>query len=187
MKTLYTLSVLLKPTSTNSLNLAWKVLKGDTVRLQPWFIIRRASWLYIVACPNGCHKDYKGDWLHRGLLHSFWRQEILVCNLVFISLGGQFCHRYVIPKATRHIVQSSLKVQDGVSFFFKMESAQPFPFLPQHHQLNEHDFSKLHEMVKDRKAWHAAVHGILNSQTQQGNWTTQKYKAWPLSTSIQAS
>ena len=25
--------------------------------------------------------------------------------------------------------------------------------------------SKLHEMVKDRKAWHAAVHGVVKSQT----------------------
>ena len=31
--TLHTLSVLLKPTSPNSLNPAWKVFKGDTVRL----------------------------------------------------------------------------------------------------------------------------------------------------------
>ena len=27
-------------------------------------------------------------------------------------------------------------------------------------------FSKLLEMVKDRKAWHAAVHGFMESQTQ---------------------
>ena len=33
VKTLHTLSVLLKPTSPNSLNPAWKVFKGDTVRL----------------------------------------------------------------------------------------------------------------------------------------------------------
>ena len=26
--------------------------------------------------------------------------------------------------------------------------------------------SKLREMVKDREAWHAAVHGIAKSQTQ---------------------
>ena len=77
------------------------------------------------------HKDYKGDWLHRGLLHSFWQWEILVWSLdQFISLGGQFGRRYVIPMATTHMVQSSLKVQDGVSFFFKMKSAQPVPFLP---------------------------------------------------------
>ena len=49
---------------------------------------------------------------------------------MFISPGGQFGRGYVIPMATRHIVQSSLKVRDGVSFFFKMESAQPVPFLP---------------------------------------------------------
>ena len=123
MKTLYTLSVLLKPTSANSLNLAWKALKGDIIRLQPWFIIRRVSWLYIVAYTKGCHKDYKGDWPHRGILHSFWRREILVCNLGLISLGGQFARGYVIPMATRHIVQSSLKVRDAVSFFQDGSSA----------------------------------------------------------------
>ena len=50
---------------------------------------------------------------------------------MFISPGGQFGRRYVIPMATRHMVQSSLKVQDGVSFFLKMKSAQAVPFLPQ--------------------------------------------------------
>ena len=110
------------------------MLKGDTVRLQPWFIIR--IMILLVAYTNEGHKDYKGDWLHRGLLHCFWRQEISAWNLVFISPGGQFGHRYVIPTATRHIVQSSLKQQDGVSFFFsKMESAWPVPFLPQVHPL----------------------------------------------------
>ena len=94
-------------------------------------IIRRVSWLYIVACTNGYHQDDKGDWLCRGLLHSFWQHKILVWNLVFVSPGGQFGHRYVIPKATRHIVQSSLRVQNGVSFFCKMQSARPVPFHPQ--------------------------------------------------------
>ena len=50
---------------------------------------------------------------------------------MFISPGGQFGRRHVIRMAPRHMVQSSLKVQDGVSFFFKMESAQPVPFLLQ--------------------------------------------------------
>ena len=54
--------------------------------------------------------------------------------------GRLVCCSYAIPMASRHIVQSSLKVQDGVSFFFKMESAQPVLFLPQHHELNEHEF-----------------------------------------------
>ena len=31
--------------------------------------------------------------------------------------------------------------------------------------------SKLQEMVQDREAWHAAVHGV-KGQTQQSDWTT---------------
>ena len=34
------------------------------------------------------------------------------------------------------------------------------------------NLSKLREMVKDREAWHAAVHGITKSQTQPSDWTT---------------
>ena len=32
--------------------------------------------------------------------------------------------------------------------------------------------SKLQEIVNDREAWHAAVHGITKSQTQLSDWTT---------------
>ena len=34
------------------------------------------------------------------------------------------------------------------------------------------NLDKLQEIVKDREAWHATVHGIAKSQTRLGDWTT---------------
>ena len=43
-----------------------------------------------------------------------------------------------------------------------------------HHWLHAMDISlsKLSDVVKDREAWHTAVHGIAKSQTQLSDWTT---------------
>ena len=36
--------------------------------------------------------------------------------------------------------------------------------------------SKVQEMVKNREAWHAIVHGITKSWTQLSDWTTFYFK-----------
>ena len=40
------------------------------------------------------------------------------------------------------------------------------------YQLSGHEFEQFWEMVKDREAWHAVVHGVAKSQTWLSNWMT---------------
>ena len=41
-----------------------------------------------------------------------------------------------------------------------------------HHRLNGHEFEQLLEMVKDREAWCAAVHGVSKSRMRLSSSTT---------------
>ena len=49
-----------------------------------------------------------------------------------------------------------------------------------HHWLNGMSLSKLQELVMDREAWHAAVHGVTKSRTRLSDWTTAttRYENW---------
>ena len=38
-----------------------------------------------------------------------------------------------------------------------------------HHRLDGHEFEQALELVMDREAWHAAVHGVTKSWTQLGD------------------
>ena len=42
-----------------------------------------------------------------------------------------------------------------------------------HHQIEGHESQQTPEMVKEREAWHAAVHMITKNWTQLSDWTTR--------------
>ena len=44
-----------------------------------------------------------------------------------------------------------------------------------HHRLNGHNLSKFRELVMDREAWRAAVHGVGKSRTWLSDWTEMKH------------
>ena len=50
-----------------------------------------------------------------------------------------------------------------------------------HHWLNGHKFEQTQGMVKDKEAWHVAVHGVTKTWIQLSNWTTTT-KSWWLNT-----
>ena len=48
------------------------------------------------------------------------------------------------------------------------------------------NLGKLQEIVKDRAAWHAVVHGVAMSRTQLSKWTTTNNSPWCDGSSTQA-
>ena len=53
-----------------------------------------------------------------------------------------------------------------------------------HHWLNDISLGELRELVMNREAWRAAIHGVTKSQTRLRDWTELNWKVWCVSVKV---
>ena len=66
------------------------------------------------------------------------------------------------------------KVPDAGKDWGQKEKASEEEMAGRHHQCNGHELGTLCEMVRDREACCAAVHGVTKSRTRLGDWRQQQ-------------
>ena len=161
-----------------SLLIDWhtEVLRGHWFSIS-WLGLRSYTYLLKLICVfystfnmyyNENEKRIKGQLIRR-TYRSKKKASLIIENLVRdinTNLNGKYF---------KHLKKWSFSLKRNV-LIYKIEKTLQTLIIQRFKQLNSYIdmiLSKLQEIVKNREAWCVAVHGVANSQTWLGNWTTE--------------